>query len=194
MAFLVAGAPCLAAEEPTQTNAQAEAPVQADAPAEKTAPANALVLAVRAGDLKTYLAQIEAGAYADPVADKLVALAVKSGNVALVRRLIDAGADPDVAEEVGITPLMLAARTGNVAMAELLLEKGADPNRRDDAGATALYWAIKESHRNLVERLVARGADADNVITGHSAIAVAVGAEQAEIAELLRASCRSNCK
>ncbi len=166
----------------------------ARAQAEEPAQANALVNAVRSGDLKAYLALIDAGAYADSAADHLISLAVKSGNVALVRTLIDSGADPDVAEELGITPLMLAASAGNTAMAELLLEKGADLHRRDHAGATALYWAIKDSHIDLGERLVARGADVDNVITGHSAIAVALGAEQTEIADLLRASCRRNCK
>ena len=45
--------------------------------------------------------------------------------------LLEAGADANVANEDGQTPLMLAARTGNVALAKLLVQHGADVNRRE---------------------------------------------------------------
>lgn len=161
--------------------------------AQESVASNMVVNAVRKGDLQAYLALINAGTYVDPAAEKLVALAVKSGNLALARQLIDRGADPDVAEELGITPLMLAVGAGNSSMAELLLDKGADLNRRDDSGATALYWAIKEGHKNLIERLILRGAETENVISGTSAIAAAAGHERTEIVEMLRSACRRNC-
>jgi uncharacterized protein len=41
-------------------------------------------------------------------------LASVNGDAALIRALLDAGADPNEALPLGRTPLMLAARTGHV--------------------------------------------------------------------------------
>ena len=86
----------------------------------------------------------------------------------MLRRLLDAGADPDTATPGGETALMTAARTGNVDAVTLLLDRGANVNAKDTARAqTALMWAVTENHPDIVKLLVARGADvnAQTIVT-----------------------------
>ena len=53
-------------------------------------------------------------------------LAAQSGHVEVVRLLLEAGADKDVADDDGATALMEAAYRGHVEVVRLLLEAGAD--------------------------------------------------------------------
>jgi ankyrin repeat protein len=74
--------------------------------------------------------------------------------------LLDAGADPNVANDDGQTPLMLAARTGDVGVARLLVQHGADVNRRERyRDQSAVMWAAAEGHAEMVAFLVSKRAD-----------------------------------
>src|SRR5439155_9429216 len=53
-----------------------------------------------------------------------------------------AGADVNVTDEDGITPLISAIINGHYDVAGVLLEKGADPNIADRTGRTPLYSAV----------------------------------------------------
>ncbi|XP_050026733.1 ankyrin repeat, SAM and basic leucine zipper domain-containing protein 1-like [Dermacentor andersoni] len=55
--------------------------------------------------------------------------------------LLKHGADPDLADRDGVTPLMLAAREGYCQLIELLLDRGVDAKRLDSQGWTSLSWA-----------------------------------------------------
>lgn len=83
--------------------------------------------------------------------------AVDSGDPALVRTLVEAGADARRANEYGVPPLAEAARTGNLAMCEVLLKAGADPNAAP-GGFPLLYGPVNEDHLDVVRLLVASGA------------------------------------
>jgi len=62
--------------------------------------------------------------------------AVRRGDVQEVARLLAAGANPNVKDLDGKTPLHIAAEQCNADIAELLLKHGADPNARDEHGFT----------------------------------------------------------
>ena len=66
--------------------------------------------------------------------------AVRSGEIASVRQLLEAGADVNTTSRDGMSALVLATVRGWPAVAHLLLEGGADPNAAA-AGYTALHWA-----------------------------------------------------
>ena len=86
--------------------------------------------------------------------------AAANGNAAIVKRLMAAGADANVATPAGETPLMMAARTGNAAAVEALIAKGAEVNAREAwRGQTALMWAASENNAEAIRVLVEAGAD-----------------------------------
>lgn len=62
-----------------------------------------------------------------------------SGPVAMA--LLDAGAEVNVADENGLTPLMRAARVGRLDVVRVLLGHGADPNVRCNDGHLAIELA-----------------------------------------------------
>jgi ankyrin repeat protein len=84
-------------------------------------------------------------------------LACANGNEAMVRLLLDAGADPEAGLE---KPLAAAARTGRPGPLKALLERGAkvDP--------TALPWAAAEGHAEAVRLLLQAGADRTRRMSG----------------------------
>lgn len=82
-------------------------------------------------------------------------------DVNVVRVLLERGADPNVKNRYGATPLMFAARTGAVAAADLLLQSGAHINTQDSTGETALYAAVEGNDLAMARLLQSRGARTD---------------------------------
>jgi len=78
---------------------------------------------------------------------------VAAGDEVGVRALLEAGADPDAAQNAGITALHAAAMTGNVAIADALLDAGADVTLADDEGTTPAAYARRGGHDELARRL-----------------------------------------
>jgi len=99
--------------------------------------------------------------------------AAKQADVAVMRLLLDGGADPGLATRKGTTALMFAAsRTGGfrgigaraseqdaVNAVALCLERGAPINAVDDAGQTALHLAVASGPEGVVRLLAEKGAD-----------------------------------
>ncbi len=95
---------------------------------------------------------------ADDPPDDLFA-AARKGDAAAVRRLLDAGADPNAKTEYGATALHFAADRGHLAVVRLLLEKKADANAKDTFySATPLTWAAMRGHAPVVAALIDGGA------------------------------------
>jgi len=67
-----------------------------------------------------------------------------------LQMLLDAGANPNVRNKLGGTPLMWAASYGQNEAVQLLLSKGADPRIKDADGVTAAGWAAKNGRGSLV--------------------------------------------
>ena len=70
---------------------------------------------------------------------------VQNGNIQVVKHNIASGADVNVKDESGSTPLHSAALFGYREISELLIAKGANVNAKNDAGETPLDWASPSS-------------------------------------------------
>ena len=87
-----------------------------------------------------------------------------------IRFLIQRGANPNIRNNAGVTPLQLATRLGFVEGAEELIKGGAQVNVADQTGETPLIAAVHQRNVELVRRLLAEGADPDrNDNSGRSA-------------------------
>ncbi|HRZ38501.1 MAG TPA: ankyrin repeat domain-containing protein [Candidatus Paceibacterota bacterium] len=98
----------------------------------------------------------------DPEGDWTVLFrAVWDGEVALARRLLDAGAEVNARATSGITPVHWAVIQNRPAMLELLLERKAGVNARDSGDNTPLHYALSNGQPNaeMIEALLTAGAD-----------------------------------
>jgi uncharacterized protein len=80
-------------------------------------------------------------------------LAAFEGNLPLVRRLLEQGADVNARDRDGDTALMFAAFKGHTAIVGLLLAYGADAQARAKNGWTARKAARSGLHQRIVEML-----------------------------------------
>jgi ankyrin repeat protein len=100
--------------------------------------------------------------------------ASQSGDVPLMKMLLDYGADPHINTTLGVTPLAVAAGIGwvegvttewsraqTIEAVRLLLDLGIDPNFQADTGRTALHGAAHKGATEVVKILVAAGGRLD---------------------------------
>jgi ankyrin repeat protein len=87
--------------------------------------------------------------------------AARTGRVAAVRRLVDAGAKVDAADRKGQTALMWAAADGHAEVVEALIKAGADPDARLKSGFTPMLFAAREGRIGVVKALVRAGVAVD---------------------------------
>ena len=89
--------------------------------------------------------------------------AAGNGHVAIVTRLLAAGADVNRPDREGTTALAAACYYARAPVVEMLLTKGADPRMASKDAASALDAAIWGGDARIVTMLVAAGADAVGV-------------------------------
>ena len=100
--------------------------------------------------------------------DRYFHAAVNSGAIDCAKLMIDRGANVNLADDEGVTPLMTSARVtyrGGIEMTKLLIKKGAKVNARAGKGSTALMyaaWGVANHYENdyvlVVKLLVDNGA------------------------------------
>ena len=82
--------------------------------------------------------------------------AASRGDEAIVRLLLDKGAEVNRKSKSGTTSLH---RTSSTNIARLLLERGAEANAQDEQGRSPLFGAAERDQRDLLQFLLAQNAD-----------------------------------
>jgi ankyrin repeat protein len=116
-------------------------------------------------------------------------LAAALGNLPIVQELLKAGAEVDIPDKDGDTPLLIACqgdKKSHLEIAKLLIEKKADVNFRNNNGVTCLHRATFNNNVDMLNILLAHGANvnAKNVIKQYP-LHLAAEKGFTEIAELL---------
>jgi len=116
-------------------------------------------------------------------------LAIRNKKTGIAKLLLEAGADPNLAESMyGGTPLRWAVQMGNVEIIEMLINQyNTDVNFRPKNGFTALHTAAEFNRdERITVMLLAAGSDA-NVIDeeGRSPLDLAIMGRKAAIAPLI---------
>jgi hypothetical protein len=102
----------------------------------------------------------DARRYAQPGIRADVVEAVRTGDAAALRKLLDGGADPNQVDPEFKNPAIAwAAHYNNVAAARLLIEKGADVNRPSPGGHRPIQSAAFFAHDAVLDLLLDHGAD-----------------------------------
>ena len=92
--------------------------------------------------------------------------AVRSGDVAAVRALLDQTADVDVTSADGATALHWAVHEDRVAIVELLLDAGADVTATNRYGVSAASLAAENGNAAILGRLLDSGVDPATTMPG----------------------------
>ena len=147
-----------------------------------------LVDLAKKGDVAALTAALNEGTPVDQLEAGVTALYVasESGNVDLVRLLIERGADVDLTVRLQRTPLYGAVKAGYSPVVRLLLDAGADPNKRAKQ-QTPLHVAADSGCLQCVIDLVEAGAEVNALLdTGVPPIHYAVRNGHEDIAAYLR--------
>ena len=84
--------------------------------------------------------------------------AAERGDLDSLIAFLDEGANIEVTDQNGQTPLILAAEKGHLNIVAELLNRNADANARDEDGWTALIAASKEGYADVVSLMLENGA------------------------------------
>jgi ankyrin repeat protein len=110
------------------------------------------------------------------------------GDAASARILLEHGANPNLRNKTGSTPLDDAALSGNKDLIEMLLAHGADLSAQDPESKSApLHYAASFGRLEAVRILVEHGADVSAKNSkGQTALQLAMSNQQEEVAAFLR--------
>ena len=88
-------------------------------------------------------------------------IVIKRGDETYMRFLLQKGADPNLRDGRGNTPMLLAVSGGQPDMIRILAAAKANPNIANASGETPLIRAVQRHDIGMVRELLAAGADPD---------------------------------
>jgi len=100
--------------------------------------------------------------------------AVKNGDIAAVRSLLEQHVDVNATQPDGATALAWAAERDDLETADLLIQSGANVNLANENGATPLWLAATMASSRMTEKLLGSGANPNAaLVSGETALMAA---------------------
>ncbi len=100
--------------------------------------------------------------------------AVKNGDMAAVRSLLEQHVDVNATQPDGATALAWAAERDDLETADLLIQSGANVNLANENGATPLWLAATMASSRMTEKLLGSGANPNAaLVSGETALMAA---------------------
>lgn len=117
----------------------------------------------------------------------LLMRAVESGNVAMVKLLLDKGANIDATDGDGGSLIFRAVSGRSEALVGFLLDKGADGDAKDRYGVTLLSQAVRAGNGALMAMILDKGAymEARNTLDKDTPLLLAVKEMKKGLVEML---------
>jgi ankyrin repeat protein len=100
-------------------------------------------------------------------ASDTVATAARNADLSQARQMLSAGADVNLAEPDGTTPLLWAVYNSSPELVHLLLDAGADPNIPNNLDLTPLLQAARYGNADMISALLAGGAKLSDAQLGN---------------------------
>ena len=129
-------------------------------------------------------------------ADDLLIQAAKNGNIGAVELNLANGANVNVKNGRGFTPIHIAAMEGHKRIVEMLIASGANVDGKREtinsiSGVTPLHDAAFAGHKEVVELLICNGAEVNSQFLsgeykGQTSLDAAIENNNPETANLLR--------
>jgi len=88
-------------------------------------------------------------------------IVIRRGDNTYLRYLLQKGADPNLRDGKGATPMLLAAQLGQADTITLLASAKANPNLANSAGETPLIRAVQQRNVPTIRALIAAKANPD---------------------------------
>ncbi|CAF1052114.1 unnamed protein product [Rotaria sordida] len=122
-------------------------------------------------------------------------MATLKDRINIVKFLIEKGAQVNIQNRYGVSPLLLCSESGNRELVQTLIEAGANVNITPQGelaeenflvGQTPLFVAAKKGHVEICEYLIQNGADVNAVtMTGATPLYTAIEEDHLEVVVLL---------
>jgi ankyrin repeat protein len=96
--------------------------------------------------------------------DTYLLKAIKKNDQEMIKLLVSSGADVNIADVSGKTPLILSIENDNLEAAKTLISSGGvNIQQRNDDGKTPLYYALSKGNPEMVKLLMNSGANPKNI-------------------------------
>ncbi|PCI38410.1 MAG: hypothetical protein COB50_02370 [Thiotrichales bacterium] len=108
------------------------------------------------------------------------------GDMNSVAKAIIAGADLNVKDRYGLTPLIETVVANKIDIAKMLLKQGAEVDREGFTGKTPLHWAVDHYNLAFCELFLQKGADPNSYAAdGQPLLINAILRQQQDLIDLL---------
>ncbi|PQE15529.1 ankyrin repeat protein [Rutstroemia sp. NJR-2017a WRK4] len=132
-------------------------------------------------------AKVDVNSWESKNSPRPIVIAAASGHVAIVKLLIENGAELESRDsEFNSTPMLWAAWNGHDEVVKLLLVHGAEPESRNSFGSTPLCLATRNGHLAVIRILLESGVDPNaSDDDGRTSLSYAAGNGHIDIVTLL---------